>query len=172
MENSEFNETNLITENPTISMFNPMPLSPLQLVACENFQHLFTGQTYGLGTFVFGNNNLRYTIAYSGGARISTHDPAAPGVHLLEGVEDGAILIEFTQPMTTDMFELELVQAGEPICIRYFSGYGANLLGTTYTSAYNQVQKVTLKGAQLTTILISGPEALLKSVCYGLTVQP
>lgn len=172
MENFELNqEATLLNPTPTVTL-NPNTLfPPLRLVLCEDFQHLPSGTAYSPGSMFTGQNGLRYTIAYSGGARISTH--SNPSTHFLEGVGQGAMIIEMQPPFKTDLFELELLQAGnDPIEVRYYSNFGQYQLGTTYTSVYNQTQRITVQGQNLTTILLTGTEVLVKSICYGLIVQP
>ena len=174
METLEMNPSNTIAtqfQTTVPQVVIPTPNTPRRLVACNDFQGIPQGTHFPPGKVNFGNG-LRYTIAYGGGARIS-EDPNNPAIHLLEGIQDGAIIIDLMPPFKTDLFDLELMQAGnDPIEIRWFSDMGKHLLGTTHTTVKDQMQSFTLTGNNLTTVTLSGPELYLKQICYALLVRP
>ena len=135
---------------------------------CIDFSAEPLGQFYPSASTVTvsGQPDVQVQVYYSGGATIAEHD-GAPGERFLESVETGAMIIELVQPAKASSIELALMQAGpDPLQIEVYSRYGRTRVATTTTSQYNTIEHFSFSGTELTTITISGPEALLHSVCF------
>jgi hypothetical protein len=132
------------------------------VTVCADFSGFAIGQQFPPGDLLFVNG-IRFSIFYSGGARITQLKKSFPPVLCLEMVEDGIVLIDL--PVETRRIDLHVMQAAPtPIEIEYFDSQGS--LGTVSTTQKDVIEHITLTGRGLKTVSMRNPELLIQKVCY------